>query len=346
MNGRRKKRRTGKILLWCARWQQEHWVLSLILVRISAIWFSLIVNYGGSFLKLTKIEDDQNQLTLLGWFLTILLVGWISLNEVANEYKWNKTQDKYDIAAAFVLRNLRDATASLCDSKYNTLLNEIDKIRQNSNCPIPQIISDPEKQLDGLSNQLSNCLCQLLQEDKGERWRINDVCVSIAYEFPSEKPNVWHWATKERGLSLDKLFNETDGKPISTMLHCLKSKGNKVFFNSKQKAFEDKHYLPDQFDEYDSDGNLLGSIACFEDTIKKNDIVYIHYILSISTYDKKFVSINIDNIENQEEANEVYKKAEDAVKYNIHKIIVTDFLMRAKVEFCLLYLLMLEKNEI
>lgn len=343
MRIRRIKIWTGNICLKYAKWQRKHWFLSLLLVRLLAVWFSFIVTYTGETIGLIKVLDGgQKQFTIFGMVCTLVLIAFVTFGEVALKYDHEKVQNENDSGAAFVLRNIRDAASALCDSKYNTLITEIDRIRNTPYRRIPEIVSNPEKQLDALSSQLASCLCQLLQEGKGEKWRMEDVFVSIAYEYPLDAPNIWHWATKERGLSLDVLLKDDVGKPISTMLHCLKSKGNKVFFNSKQKAFDEHHYVPDQIDEYDSDGKLLGSIACFEDTIKKNDTVYIHYVLTVSTYDKKFVSIDASRFETQEEAYKAYKEAEDAVKYNMHKNIVADFLIRARVELCLLYLAMLK----
>lgn len=345
MNAKGKKW-IGKALLKYASWQHKHWILSLLLVRLLAVWFSFVVTYAGETLYLIEVlENGRKQFTVFGIICTLLLIAFVTFGEISLKYDREKDHKKYERGAAFMLRNLRDATSTLCDSKYNTLVSVIDNIKKSSGNDIPEIISNPEKQLDGLASQISNCLCQLLQEDKGEKWRVEDVFVSIAYEYPSDAPGQWHWATRERGLSLQELFREGTEGQISTMVYCLRNKGNKVFYNSKQTALAEKHYVPDLGDEYDADGNLLGSIACFEDTIKKNDVVYIHYVLTISTYDKKFVSIDASNYEAQEEADTAYQEAEDAVKYNMYKNVVSDFMMRARVEFCLLYLSRL-KNQL
>lgn len=334
----------GKALSRYASWQHKHWILSLLLVRLLAVWFSFVVTYVGEALYLIKVlQNGRKQFTAFGIICTLLLIAFVTFGEMSLKYDREKDHKKYERGAAFMLRNLRNATSSLCDSKYNTLISAIDSIKKSSGADIPEIISNPEKQLDGLANQISNCLCQLLQEDKGEKWRIEDVFVSIAYEYPSDAPGEWHWATKERGLSLQDLFSEGTEGQISTMLHCLRKEGNKAFFNSKQDALAEKHYVADLEDEYDVNGNLLGSIACYEDTIKKNDVVYIHYVLTISTYDKKFVSIDSSNYDTQEEADIAYQEAVDAVKYNMYKNVVYDFMMRARVEFCLLYLLRLKE---
>lgn len=335
----------GNALSKYAVWQCKHWIWSLLLVRLLAVWFSFIVAYAGETLYLVKVSNTgRKEFTVFGIVCTIILIAFVTLGELALRHEREKDRRTHDLGAVLMLKHVRDATSSLCDSKYNTLLNAIDNLKSTGNVTIPDIVSNPEKQLDNLSNQMSSCLCELLQGEKGEKWRVEDVFVSIAYEYPSDEPGVWHWATKERGLSLNELFAQCDDGQISTMSHCLRNKGNKVFYNSKQDALKANHYIPDLHDEYDAGGNLLGSIACFEDKIKKNDVVYIHYILTISTYDKKFISIDATNYDTKEEAEEAYRNAEDAVKFNMYKNIVSDFLMRARVEFCLLYLSQLRKQ--
>ena len=56
------------------------------------------------------------------------------------------------------------------------------------------------------------------------------------------------------------------------------------------------------------------------------------------------IQIDASNFETQEEADTAYKEAEDAVKYNMYKNVVSDFMMRARVEFCLLYLSRLKES--
>lgn len=333
----------SNLMIKFAEWQQLHWVLSIILVRLLAVWFSFILAFAGEPLLIRVVSEGKKQLTLLGIVCSFFLILFAAFSEISLKYLNMKDQKSHDNGAMVILRNLRDSTLSLCESKYNTLLQEISRIKNNRNQSVPEIISNPEKQLDGLANQMTNCLCQLLQDGKGDKWRQSDIFVSIAYEFPTDSPGIWHWATRERGLSLGELF-ATDKDCVSTMRFRLQSKGNKTFYNSKQEAFLDKKYIPDSDDEYDANGNLLGSIACYEDTIKKNDIAYVHYILTISTYDKHFVSINPGNFESQEEADRAYIDAVETVKYNMYKNIVLDFMMRARVEFCLLYLSQLKRS--
>lgn len=341
MSGRRNNW-LEKILLKFAEWQHKHWVASLLLVRLMALWFSFIIAYGGESLRLITTSNNKKQLTWLGVICTVILILFVVIGDISIKFERDRDKKKHDNGAMFILKIVRDATSRLCDSKYNTLVNIIDNINRGIRTSVPEIISNPEKQLIELADQLSNSLCRLLQENKGEKWRQSDVFVSIAYEYPSEEQGKWHWATRERGLSLDDLFKKDTNGRISTMQFCLEKIGNKVFFNSKQDAFQEKHYIPDNDDEYDSNGKLLGSIACFEDTIKKNDVEYIHYVLTISTYDKRFVSIEQSDYEKSEDADIAYNEAVEATSYNMRKNVVCEFQMRAKIELCLLYLLHLK----
>lgn len=344
---KKKKNMIGNFLLWVAEKQNKHWILSLFFIRLLAIWFSLIINFFGEALCLIRVLEGKKQLTFWGYLGTGILIIVVTLGEIASRYyNRKKEHDKDNNGAAFILRSLRNATSSLCDSKYNTLVNQIHTLNNNPKGRIPEIVSNPEKQLEDISSGMANCLCELLQEDKGKKWRTDDVCVSLAYEYPHDEPGTWHWVTtNERGLSLEQLLKESDDGAISTMKYCLGKPGNKVFFNSKESACTEKHYLPDPNDEYDSDDKLLGSIACFEDTIKKNDIEYIHYVLTISTNDRQFVTLKEDDYSPNTDAKKALRELEDNVKFNIYNNIVRDFLKRTRVEFCLLYLSRLKHSK-
>lgn len=99
-----------------------------------------------------------------------------------------------------------------------------------------------------------------------------------------------------------------------------------AFFNSKAKAEKDKHYIEDDLDERDGEtGELLGSIACYKDILKHEDKTYIKYILTVSTYSRRFVVDNNPNvIEN--------------VRHNIKEFVLPDFTIRIQKELCFLYL--------
>lgn len=83
------------------------------------------------------------------------------------------------------------------------------------------------------------------------------------------------------------------------------------------------HYIPDNEDEYDENGKLNGSIACFQYEIKKNNKTIIEFIVTITSYSQRF-------IQGMTDGDEVVKN----VKHNIEKIVVSNYIIRAKIELC------------
>ncbi len=98
-----------------------------------------------------------------------------------------------------------------------------------------------------------------------------------------------------------------------------------MFFNSKEDARKQESYIKDGEDVVNENNELKGSIACYKITIKELNDVLIQAILSLSTYNKKFVNTN-------------NKKTINNVEYNIRQYIINPFINRINVELCLLYL--------
>lgn len=59
-----------------------------------------------------------------------------------------------------------------------------------------------------------------------------------------------------------------------------------VFYNDKEKAKEEKHYLPDSEDIYEK-SKIVGSIACFKYDVS-NEQTYVRFVVSIASYGKRF----------------------------------------------------------
>ena len=156
----------------------------------------------------------------------------------------------------------------------------------------------------------------------------NEICVSVAYNFPQENSTVWKWVNMrdEKGLTIEELSS-----PETTFQYLLNNANEKspfVFLNSKQKAYLERHYIPDQEDCRNEEGNLLGSIACYRLSLKKSDTVYVSDILSISTYNKQFVSVDDETVDASENSRI------NAVKENIRKNILPEFAHRINIELC------------
>lgn len=318
----------NRFLLFISKFQSKHWFVYLLVVRLSVVWYSLVLTYLGETLHLISVSTSGGKmLTILGWISTIIITGIIILGEASKKYSSSLQTEPFEIGGFALLNNLRSGIENVCKSKYGTLLSEIHAIKTEHADEPPIIISNPPKQLDEIAKEMAGCLRFLLREDGGKRWQTDDLYVSVAYQFPLEG-DTWHWATEEHGLCLSDLLHlsntdEERPKTMSTLEFILSDKRSVVFFNSKADAEKDGKYIADDFDERDSDGKLLGSIACYEGIIKKADITYIHFVLTVTTYSRPFAT-DPQSAEN--------------TKHNMKEFVVSDFFLRIQIELCLLYL--------
>lgn len=326
----------NKFLLFISTLQTHYWFVYLLIVRLSLLWYSLILTYCGNDLKLVhSLENGRKVLTKTGWVGTVIITILVIVGEAAKKYSESLQELPSGSGGFAVLNNLRNGFQRICNSKYQTLLSEIHSIKKGQSIDlntIPDIISNPIKQLDIISKEMAVCLRYLLREDGDSNWQDDDLYISIAYQFPKENDD-WHWATEEHGMCFEELltpqFDENQSKNIiSTFKYLISSKGNVVFFNSKAQAYERGKYIPDDLDEYNN-GKLLGSIACYEDVIKKSDVNYIRFILTITTYSRPFAS-ETQFVEN--------------IKHNMKTFVIADFFSRIRIELCLLYIEQLKKQ--
>lgn len=320
-----------RILLKIAKYQKDHWFISLFLVRLSAVWFSLVLTYAGEQLGLLEISNKGKALTIQGWVATIAMVSIILLFEASKSFHSRITEEPYEIGGFLFLNSLRKGIGTLCDSKLNTLTAQIECVKKD-NVIAPVIVSNPQKQLQAIADQIKECLSQLLAEKGDNKVNGKDIVATIAYQFPLESDK-WYWATEEHGLGFDKLVTSSAPYSLrkSTFQSLLESGHNYLFYNSKQEAFQDKKYICDDFDERDENDLLKGSIACYKIEIKKNDKVYIRSVLSITSYKQHFTS-------------DTSKQTVNNVRWNMDDFVINDFSKRIKIELCLLYLSILQKQ--
>ena len=321
-------------LQWCRNaliklheWVQKRWMFVSIFLSTSSIWFSLILSFCGERLNLIVSVNGKRQLTLIGWILTIIVVGFSCLLAMAQRYyEYKKLNSDSDKRKLYILEQVDMGTNKICDNKFITLKKQIVSIK-NNNTSIPQIVSKPCEQLKHITEKMSSCLRQLLSQND-YTIKEDELYVSLYYNFPLEN-NIWKLAdslSPEKGLSIEELLREK-----TTFKKVLSSKETFLFFNSKEQARRNECYIRDSEDGLNENGELKGSIACYRIKIKENNQVLINAVLSITTYDKKF--INSDDraiIEN--------------TKYNINEYILKPFIKRIDIELCLLYLFTLHES--
>lgn len=338
---RNEKQTKSNFLTSLAKFLKTHWIFTLVFVNLSAVWLPILYTFLGVQLKLVAIVDSSCQFTLLGSvlmavFLIIIIGGNGALiyDEKVNgqnlELKRLENELLEQKENGLVLRDLNSSTNEICENKLSTLTGHLDFFITNPKAIPPAIISDPHRQLDSIAKELSICLAGFLKFQ--ERRHVTELFTSIIYRFPEENDKDWHWATTERGLSISGLTSQQDGK-MSTFQYLLQNKGHSVFKNSKQVAFDANQYIPDNEDEYDEDGKLKGSIACFQFDIKKNNRTIIEFVVSIASYAQQFVQGMTDG-------DEVVKN----VRHNLEKVVIPNYIIRAKTELCLLYIKHLNKN--
>jgi hypothetical protein len=119
----------------------------------------------------------------------------------------------------------------------------------------------------------------------------------------------------------------------STFSKVLSSKEPFLFYNSKEQARKLDSYIRDGEDRINENDELKGSIACYRIVVKEEKQELIKAVLSITTYNKRFVSS--DN-----------KKIINNVKFNMDEYIFKPFIKRIDIELCLLYLATLYNDKI
>lgn len=329
MGYEKKRSMWNRFLLWCAHEQRKHWFVYFFLIKLSAVWYPLLLTFYGQKIHAINIDANSGSLifTKFGWFITVVLLAIILIGERSLKYEGLANDVTYFERMNNILLYLRESKNNVCKSKCRTLLSEIKRVRSRKDAVPQRIISNPAKQLEMIANEISDCLCEFLSEEGQDKWRVDDIYVSIAYYRPADKSD-WHWATEEKGLSLKDLLQEKrDDKKIvkSTFKHIIDSGVDNIFYNSKADAEAKGCYICDDLDERDENEAPLGSIACYKRTLKQDDSKYITYIVSVTTYSRRFVSDDSQD-------------AVDNTKYNMKHLVLSDFMKRIDIEMCLLYL--------
>ena len=73
---------------WIANLQQEYWIPYVIIVRFSAVWFSLVLTYLGPRIGLIATNKGGNKyLSVAGWITTGFILLIILLGEKLGQRK-------------------------------------------------------------------------------------------------------------------------------------------------------------------------------------------------------------------------------------------------------------------
>ena len=342
MEKQKNKISTKEILTYLAKSQRKHWLFTLIFVNLSAFWVPILYTFLGVQLKLVTVIGQSCQFTTPGLVIMLVCLGIVVIGNIATIYdgrvngKYPELEElKADLLEqtenGVVLRDLNISANTICENKLSTLMDQVNYYISHP-AKAPLVISNPRKQLDSLAKELSICLAGLLKFQ--DRRNVTDLFTSIIYRFPQDDDKDWHWATAERGLSIPDLIAEKDGRK-STFKYLLDHKGHSIFKNSKQSAYDTNQYIPDNEDEYDENEELKGSIACFQYEVKKNNRPIIEFVVTITSYSQQFV-------QDKSDGDEMVKN----VKHNLEKVVMPNYIVRAKIELCLLYIKYLNESKV
>lgn len=277
-----------KMLIQINRINQKQWLIFSILTTTCGIWFSFILNFFGSSLYLTKIDESGNtSLTVFGLILTIITIGWSLLSLIAQRYcdYLNKnsgiSQENFgNIETLYGTLNM--SSTSIIEQGVLEKLTYVEKLLESEgkDCTLTPI-KKPCNTLKNITSEMVKVLSKLLtcrEYNVKER----DLYVNVYYNFPRENQEKWyktHSAKQERGLKIEELLN-----PNSTFFQALNSPQHYVYYNDKKYANNENHYIIDSED----DKNLNGSIACYLYDVTKNDKTYIRFMITVASYGKRF----------------------------------------------------------
>lgn len=299
---------------------KKHWFWYTIIIAIPAAWFSVILPFGGEFLKL----QNDNKITSVGIIISCILVISVSIIVFLNNWYASKSEvgklEKLQGEIEY-LGIITENVDRICDEKYDQLRITIFNIKSGDSEP-PKIVTKPSNQLKRIVTGITGCLVKFIASP-GHDYNFKDFLVSIAYNFPGEKHS-WEWVDGmlERDLSLDELLLP---ECHSTFKYLMESHQPYYFNNRKEDAKREHRYHYNKQDELNEEtGEPVGSIFCYNFKIKKGKTTYVDAYLSISTNKKRF---SIDD-------EVVCKNTRD----NMISLVKESFGRRIGIELCLLYL--------
>jgi hypothetical protein len=306
---------------------KKYWKTYTIILTLPTIWFSLVLNYFGIYFKLQSVEKNGNKaLTPLGLVLTVLVISLVLIVNATNNYFASKSESNKLMLLSnenIFYQQLNESVDNICDEKLIKLKAVMHQTLNDKRHSIPTIISDPSKQLRKILEQINTCLCLFISQPLN-KFRTKDFNITLIYNLPKDG-ETWYWleGTNERDFSLDDLINPKN----NTSFNYVRNNKLQYYFNNrKEDAKDNGHYVYDSQDETNAKNkNEVGSIFCYKFQIKTNNTVYVNAIISISTYQKRFVPDN-----NEEKINNT--------RENIVKLVKENFGKRIQIELCLLYL--------
>lgn len=323
-----------KLLKRINKFNQEQWFIVSIVTTTSGVWFSLILNFFGLSLHLTKNnESGKIEFTLLGLILTIITVGWSFLCLISQRYceylnnNLGLSEEKFTYTET-LYEALNSSSASIIEQGVLEKLSYIEELMTYDQKMVElKPIKKPCNTLKNIVSEMAKVLPKLLTY-KQYNIKEKDLNINIYYNFPQTDDKKWyktHGTRQQRGITIEELL-----KPTSTFFEALNSQQHYVYYNNKKLANNLSHYIIDSEDDKD----LNGSIACFLYEVVNNDKVYIKFMITLSSYGKKFSKSDSekenDNIA-QNLKKQVFPEYEILIKSSLVDLYITKLLEMKKV---------------
>lgn len=311
-------------------WINKRVFLLSFILTTSSLWYSLIIGFFGEYLRLIYIDNGVKKFTIIGGVFTIFFVLFSLLNAISQRYyEYKKLNNDSTKRKLYLMEQIDVSINKICENKYKTLMKILLDVTSKKISP-PLITTRPDEQIKQIIDEMCSCISVLLSDIK-YRIKENELYISLYYNFPKEDIDKWYIADSvfaDKGESFESLISNNK----STLYELLNNPSFFLFYNSKEQATRKLHYIPDNEDKRNDNGELKGSIACYEIIIDKNN-EFIKAVLSISTYSKRFINSDNETILNN-------------VEYNLQEYVLDVFKKRLNIELCLLYINHLYENSI
>lgn len=321
---------------------EDNWIVSLFLVKLSGVWFSLVLAFFGNG-WLTENSEKGRYLTALGWILTVVVLLLNLGMSMIDRYCEIHTKDKEELVKITAERDLlvevNSSVDTICKNKLHTQLHEIENVMRCGQLA-PLIYTNPCRQIQNILDELSRSISFLIS-DKTHRFDKSEIHTNLICNFPFSDRSTWY-NIDEYSASVSNVI--TNKK--STFVYLLDAERPYVFFNDKQEAFGKGHYYPTDLDEVDGNGNLKGSIGFFLLTFRNSSGEYIKAVLTIATYKRHIVDENelLKTLGKKVDTQKVIKDACDTLAYNINSSLVDNYRNRIGIELCNYYMQRLSAN--
>ena len=316
---------------------EKYWAIPAFFTLVPTL-FSLFLAYAGESTGFVVLSSTGGRiLAPRGWVAFGILFFIAFVMALVNKYnqkptKNDKVLEEEEKERFKIFEQVLSELNEGCDKKSNTQLKYIHETVNGEIDTIVDIYTHPSNQIDQLLDIMRSQISKLLEIKDQHYVKKDELFISLAYKINESNPK-WKWANVEykSGLTFNELEAPTEDGRISTFRHLLNGKSNIKFFNSKQKAYDENHYLPDENDDPEEKIELKGSIACYKFNLTYADVRHMQAVLTVSTYNKKFT----------------LDKYEEIIRINFRDFIFPTFVRQLKVELCnLLVHHLYEKNQI